>query len=273
MRGNRILSLVFAIFSFVLLSGLQSNSQELAPFACDGTLYIVVVVGNQNQLGRVNTDDWTISLIGTPLPRFNSIAINPVDRMMYATSPDTAEIFRIDANGAMQSLGFANGYVFSGNGWVSGTYMSDGRYVFNQGYPAGGVMVVAEGLENSRPEVMSTAKVRDGHFIDIAYRNEDGLIYSFDNEFQLGMATVNPYSGEVNHFGMMGQEDRGSPGIAFTADGRLIVAIPDPNATTQVNLAFYEVNIDAHSAEYGLLTELGVSDTPTGGTDMASCVL
>ena len=249
---------------------LHSTSQELGSFDCDGTIYFSI--NDQSaftQLATLDFDNMTFNFIGSPLPRFNGMGLNPVDGLIYATVPSTSEIYRIDSGGNLSSVGLASGALPSGGGWVSGGFLPDGRFVINQAND--GAIVIISDLEIGRPVVESSVTYGVGNYIDIVFNPADGLMYSYEKRNEMRLTTIDPFTGETNHVGLSNASILpGTGGMAFNSSGELITIGASSDESSD-RFALYNFNVDTTSDEFGLSHFMGVTDQIQTGVDATSC--
>ena len=258
----------------LIVTGLPSNSQNFSAFPCDGTIYYSINIGtNFTQLAILNHETRSFEYIGSELPRYNGIGISPNDGLMYATVPATGEIYRIDAVGNFTSIGLPTGAFPSDGGWVSAGFLPDGRFVMNQAN--NGDIVVLEGLEQSRIEVVSIASYGQGNYIDVAYNPADGLLYTYEKSHQFKLTTIDPYTGETTFMGVSNEDlSPGTGGMAFDASGNLLSVGGAGNSSSDLadsNFKIFQFDIDPESANFGRSHVFMETTHEAGGVDATSC--
>ncbi|KQM56842.1 DUF6923 family protein [Chryseobacterium sp. Leaf201] len=100
-----------------------------ASFGCNANMYL----SQNNTLYRVNTasNPFTYPAVGSYTGNINSIAINPIDGLMYGTVENTNTIVRINASGTFTLMGAVSGLP-SGVNLNAGEFDPAGNYYLKQ---------------------------------------------------------------------------------------------------------------------------------------------
>ena len=223
---------------------------------------IFVNHGNPTQLAfTADKGDGTIQLIsiGSTQEPYNSLAFNPEDNYLYATSDGTlttgdssksSQLLRIDKNGAVENLGVPAGLtVISGTG-LQNTPYNQGTFGF--GADAGKFFIasptelwVITGVSQAsagQPAVATKLSSNWKNTRDMVYR--DGYIWTLDGgakimyRYKVSDRTLTSHSLTslpipAHPYGGQWLFGNGNLGITSNTDGKIYqIAIDNPNAAT-----------------------------------------
>ena len=113
--------LSYLVSTLLLISFCQLVSDAQVPIACDQQYYFNIRGGAaRNGLYNLEIDPpFNHSRISTATGRYNGFGFNPIDSFIYAIQEIDDEVIRVDANGAVFSMGtpagMPSGYYFAGD--------------------------------------------------------------------------------------------------------------------------------------------------------------
>ncbi len=245
-----IKGITFLLISFLGYGILSAQTPVLFPTPCsDNTVYFSAHADAQTgpsgltQLFSYIVGSSTPVVLGTPTTSFNSIALDPVTRLMYGISGQT--LVSIDATGVVTPLGTITGSGFaSSTNWVAATFLSTGELIIRPNTALTSPVYKID-INTLTATVLSTGLT--ARVSDMVYDSMTNLIYATYNT-TLELVSIDPSSGAVNVIGVTSPPIAGpSAGMFTDAVGNIysvVGTLPDYtvyrlNKTTAASIVAY----------------------------------
>lgn len=166
------------------------------PFICDTNMYLVQ--GDPAKLYRIDTstNPFNFVQIGTGATYLvNATGYNPTDNFIYGISGGAnvaKSLIRIDANGTFYNLGFISGLDIAA-GYTSGEIDNNGNYYIKLAGTGNNKLYKVDIATRTATLIPLSRNI---NFIDIAYTQTDGLLWTQDTVSKK-LVSINPTNGLV----------------------------------------------------------------------------
>ncbi len=172
---------------FILLPAFFPAAAQV-PFVCRGDFYLALGPGSGFSTiyslevdGAGNAFFEPISA-GDSGQSLNGMGYRTTDNLMYAVHSNSLELYRIDATGAAESLGFPSGNIPPGYDFYTGDITPDGHYlvIIGSQFDVNELIIKIDLRTAGYPITITPLSGPDVNCADIAFDPKTGTIYGFD---------------------------------------------------------------------------------------------
>lgn len=218
-RGFKLSAVLFFLYALLWLR-LPLAGQE--PFTCEGQVFMLSGLAPGLSVLEINPANNALSFIPltTSLPEpLDALAFRSADRFLYGIGQGGQQLYRIDAGGAVESLGAPA--LNPGLQYLAGDISPDGQYLTLVGSAGGLAQALFRiGLEGPGLNVQTVALPGGFDIPDIAYDPFSGSLYGYDATNRR-IISINPSTGAVAPLVEDFDAQNDVQGLFFDSFGRL----------------------------------------------------